>query len=85
MGAYSFWMICVFLLFGAMIVVALTPMLNLIINDMNGRIEHGDVSVQTRDTFQWNLNYVWWIPGIMVFGVVIWAYIRSIEIARVQE
>jgi hypothetical protein len=81
-AAYTFAMIVVLIFVAAVVFAFLVPSLNKFSGQVNKQIVKGEISEQTSFVYQWNLNFFGWSLAIGLIGFVIFAIVRSIEVAE---
>lgn len=81
--AYGLIAVIVFIVGVAALYICFTPMMNSMIETVNGMIEDGQIGVQTVGSMNWSLALFSAIPVIGLLGILIWSYVRAIEEAGV--
>jgi len=71
--------VLMFLAVASLIFTCCIPIINQMIEVANHMISDGLIGVQTVGAMEWNLALFSSIPVIALLGIILWAYIRSLE------
>ena len=77
--AYTWAVICVFLVVIGLVYVVMTPAVNIITGEFNGFIDQGMVSTQTKAAFDFNLGMFTAIPIVGLLILFIYAFQKATE------
>lgn len=83
--AYAWVLILAAILIFAFVLAFVVPMINPIIDVMNGMITDGDMSQQTVDAFNMQLALLFGVPALLLIGFFVYIVQRSIEVSRGGE
>lgn len=83
--AYSWVLVLAVILIFAFVLAFVVPMINPIIDVMNGMISDGDMSQQTVDAFNWQLTLLFGAPALLLIGFFVYIVQRSIEVSQGGE
>lgn len=82
MASYTWVFLIVLIFVGAISYAFLLPSMNKVTEQTNKQIVSGEISAQTATSMKWNLNFLFWLPGIILLGLAIWVITRAIEISE---
>lgn len=80
--AYGLFMAIVFIVAAAVVIACFSPVLDGLVDYTNTQIDDGDMSMQTKAAFEWNVNAALWIPVFALIGILLWAVVRPLEQKR---
>lgn len=83
--AYGFFMLICFIIGAGLVLALMLLPANGVTNFMNGEIDQGHVSVQTREAVQFNVGMLWWCPVFALVGLLLWVYVRPLEQKRIGQ
>lgn len=85
-AAYTFIMIIVAIFVFALSYAFLIPALNKITSiGLNPMIDNGQISEQTKVSYEWNLTFFQYSIGIGLIGLTIFGIVRAIEISTAGD
>ena len=79
--AYSWIMVIATIVLFGFVLAFVAPMINPIIDVMNGMIGSGDVSQQTVDSFNFQKGLLIGVPAILLIGLFVFMVQRSLEVS----
>jgi F0F1-type ATP synthase membrane subunit b/b' len=77
--AYGWLMIAMFLVFGAILYVLITPSVNSITDEMNNNIADGVISEETSNAYNFNLQMFMAVPMFLLLGLLMYGVIRALN------
>jgi len=83
--AYAWILVLAAILIFAFVLAFVVPMINPIIDVMNGMITDGDMSQQTVDAFNMQLALLFGVPALLLIGFFVYMVQRSIEVSQGGE
>lgn len=83
--AYAWVLVLAAILIFAFALAFMVPMINPIIDVMNGMITDGDMSQQTVDAFNMQLALLFGVPALLLIGFFVYIVQRSIEVSQGGE
>ena len=77
--AFGIIVLAALLMVGTVVILSLTPAMNMFVGVFNTQVDAGAVSTQRADAMSWNLTmfqaaYVW-----LLLGGLAWAVVRALE------
>lgn len=83
--AYSWVMVVAAIIIFAFVLAFVSPMMNPVIDVMNGLIGSGDMSQQTVDSFNLQKGLLLGVPAILLIGFFVYMVQRSLEVSGGRE